>query len=431
MTEAIPVAAPDTVEYGINHNIFKWPDLELQVEVERITDEGKCELYFFHCNGEKQRTLLHMGSANLLSSTMHRDFAKALSTRMQPEPDWQTVLTTVARMTMVRLRTGAPANIINGPPETSKLHYLVHPLLEVGQPTTIYAPGASGKSYVADIIALLVQFGAPLKLNHFTWRASRGNVLYLDWEGTQKGHERRLWAIKKGLGLDDNDTDAILFYRECSLPLATDLPNVQKLVSDAGIVLTILDSQMAASGYGLDAAQVASHYYNAVKSLGTTTLTIDHVNRQDWKSDTASVGPFGSVVKYNRARSLFQMQKKQYPGEPHIDIAFQHKKHNEGLLLSPMGMRLSFETDPDDRDTLLAVRFESIDPEDVLKSADVESNVQPSTIKAQIEDALTCPMNVKTISGKINKPEATVRAVLHRHKDTFRRDGEMWSLECL
>ncbi len=328
-SDALPFGTPEA-EYGINHNLFSWPDLKLQVEADRITDDGKCELYFYHVNGDTDetgkpiRTLMYFGQANLLSSVMQREFIKNLSTRMNPSPDWQNILLAVARLTMLRLREGTPANVIAGQPLTSKLHYLVHPLLEVDQPTTIYAPGASGKSYVADLVTVMVQFGIPLRLKHFTWRASKGNVLYLDWEGSQAGHERRIWAIKKGLGLDDADTDSVLFYRECHLPLVSDLANIQKLVHEAGILLVIIDSQMAASGYGVDAAQLASHYYNGVKSLGTTTLTIDHVNKSDWKGEE-SVGPYGSVVKYKRARSVFQMEKKQYPGESYIDLAFQHK----------------------------------------------------------------------------------------------------------
>uniref|UniRef100_A0A6M3L034 Putative ATPase domain containing protein n=1 Tax=viral metagenome TaxID=1070528 RepID=A0A6M3L034_9ZZZZ len=415
----IPVGKPE-VTYGIYRNTFEWVDIDLSVVADRITEDGKAELYFYHNNGTGKR-LLHMGNANLLSSTMQREFTKALSTRGM-DVDWQTVLTYIARNTMERLRQGEPVNIIAGQPNQPSIIYTVKPILEMNLPTTIYGPGASAKSYLADLIAVMVQFGYSLDMNHFIWTSQQGNVLYLDWESNQRDHERRVWAIKQGLGLKDEDTECTLFYRRCTQPLVTDLPTIQQLVFDNDIVLIVVDSQMAASGYGLDHAQIASQFYNGLNSLKCTSLTIDHMSKEEWKGQGDSVAPYGSVVKYNRCRSLYEVQKRQYSGESYVDIAMVHRKHNEGMLRDSIGMRIFFYSDENNPDQLAKVEFEWTDPEDVIKRKDQEAGTRSPDIKELIEEYLEEQPEakaIKAIAEAIKHPEASIRTILNRYPQDF------------
>jgi hypothetical protein len=169
--------------------------------------------------------------------------------------------------------------------------------------------------------------------------------LYLDWESSALDNNRRVWAIKRGLGIDNDET---ILYRFCSQPLVNDIYAIKKTVVENNINIVIVDSQMAASGYGPDASQLSSQFYNALRSLRCTTLTIDHVSKEDWKGlNTNSVGPYGSVVKYNRSRSQFELTKTQTAGEHFIELALTHKKHNEGMLLKPLGIRINFNNDDD------------------------------------------------------------------------------------
>src|SRR5208283_3679689 len=121
-------------------------------------------------------------------------------------------------------------------------------------------------------IATLVQFNYPgIVSKECGFIPSAANVLYLDWEASFEDHQRRVWLIKKGLGISSEET---FLYRFCSAPLTNDINSVQRIVSENDIGLVIIDSQMAAAGYGPDAAQVSSQFYNAIRSLKCTTLTI-------------------------------------------------------------------------------------------------------------------------------------------------------------
>jgi len=337
-----------SVTEGIGFVNYAWPELGLRVVAERFTDDGYAELAFYSKN-ETGEALLHTTRVNLLATPTMNSLSKRLENNSADIP-WTDVLTYITGKTMEIARRGEPVVPVGKKPETMRVEYQLTPILEKNQPTTIYAPGGSAKSYFADYIAILVQ------QNHsgiYGWQPAAGNVLYLDWEASKEDHDRRVWAIKKGLGIDTEDT---FLYRFCSQPLVSDIHSIQSLVSENQIDLVIVDSQMAATGYGPDQAQVASQFYNALRSLKCTTLTLDHVSKEDWKSSD-SVGPYGSVVKYNRSRSQFEIKKSQDAGDNFIELSLIHRKHNEGRLLKPIGIRINFNENTERQ--LESVIFES------------------------------------------------------------------------
>ncbi len=312
-----------TVTPGVGLITFKWPDLGLRVIAERYTDDLHAELSFYL--GE---ALLHTANANLLATPTINSLIKRLEKNSVDIP-WTDVLTYITAKIKEVARRGEPPKYIGRKPETIKREYQVWPILEKNQPTTIYGPGGYAKSYLADYIACLVQFNVS---GIYGWMPMAGNVLYLDWEASPEDHERRVWAIKQGLGIDTEET---FVYRFCHQPLAADLYNIQRLVAENDINLLIVDSQIAAAGHGPDPSQVSSQYYNALRSLHCTTLTTDHVSKSEWgkMTDSDSLGPYGSVVKFNLSRSQFEIKKSQIPGEDYMELALVHRKHNEGRLL--------------------------------------------------------------------------------------------------
>jgi len=319
----------------------------------------------------------------------------------------------VSGKTMEILRRGEPVVAIGETKLSPSRDYQLYPILEKNQPTTIYGPGASAKSLIADFIAVLVQCNMA---GFEDWWPISGNVLYLDWEACAEDHARREAAIKKGLGIEMPDT---FNYRPCFQPLSADLPTLQDLVVRHNIVLTIIDSQMAATGYGLDAAQQASIYYNALRSLRCTTLTIDHVTKGEWRGDMESVGPYGSVVKYNRSRSQFEVKKLQYPGENVLRLDLIHRKHNEGRLLKTIGMKVTFENIGIGSD-------EKLDKIIFEKCETMESDKLRDRLLSALEEG---GRTVNSLALDLRTSESSVRATLNRYKEDFRKDGDLWALQ--
>ena len=336
------IGKPET-EFKIGQYNYHWAELGIRISVDRLDDDGPGEMAVYYDNGGPPK-LLHWGRTNLLSVQSCSQLAKRLKENV--ELDWQTVLTYVSTLTFQEHRRGEPVVPIGKRPASTRIAYQLYPLLEKGQATTIYAPGGCAKSYLADYFAILIQLGyTGLDSSRFGLIPEATNCLYLDWESNKEDHERRVWAIKQGLGIKTEDC---FFYRFCEQPLASDIHALQRLVTENDIGFVIIDSQMAASGYGPDPAQQASVFYNALRSLRCTSLTIDHVSKSDWANSSAeATGPYGSVVKYNRARSVFEIKKAQEPGNDFLELSLKHIKHNEGKLLKPTGIRIDFNQDRD------------------------------------------------------------------------------------
>ncbi len=407
---------------GIGFIHYSWPELGLRVLAERYTDDGNTELRFYKKDSADER-LLHTTRVNLMSTQTMNSLVKRLGENSDVK-EWTDILTYITGKTMEIIRRGEPEVRIGKKPETMKVEYQLAPILEKNQPTTIYSPGGYLKSYLAAYIACLVQFNvAGITDYNSCWMPTAGNVLYLDWESSETDHNRRVWAIKQGLGIDTEET---LLYRFCSQPLVSDIHNIQRLVADNDIQLVIIDSQMAAAGYGLDPAQVASQHFNAVRSLRCTSLTLDHSSKAEWSKSIDSdnsTGPYGSVVKFNRSRSQYEIKKSQTAGDNFVELAIVHRKHNEGKLLKPIGLRIDFNSDANG--DLEKVTF---------SSCDIANNPELSksrTTKDRITDILKKGgMTVKEIAEELDKPETTIRMELNRdaNKGIFVKRDNKWGL---
>lgn len=404
-----------SVTEGAGFINFSLPEFGLRVVAERFTTEGYAELSFYFVK-EGSESLLHMARVNLLASSTMNSLSKRLEQNSDLTP-WTDILTFITGKTMEIVRRGEPVVPVGKKPDTLKLEYQLEPILEKGQPTTIYGSGGSAKSYLADYIAVLVQFN----FAGMSWLPTAGNVLYLDWESSQEDHDRRVWAIKAGLGIDTEDT---FLYRQCSQPLVSDIVSLQQLTSINEIDLVIIDSQMAATGYGTDPAQTSSQYYNALRSLQCTTLTIDHVSKEDWKGVTSSVGPYGSVVKYNRSRSQFEIKKSQDAGDDFLELSLTHRKHNEGRLLKPVGLRINFnESTTGD---LESVTFNSCN---VFDNPEL-SGTLPLTFL--IKDLLRYgALTNKEIAEELGANEGSVKTTCNRlcQKGSLVKLGDSWGLK--
>lgn len=400
---------------------YQWPNLKIAAMVDRIVTDGKQslsgEVTIWH-KSPGTPELLEQTRLNLSSNQARNQLAKALAERVE-DVDWVNIVKYICVLTINHYRKGEPVVEIGGKPATMERAYQLHPILEKGEPTTIYGPGGTGKSYLADYVAVLVQLNQP---GVYGWLPECSNVLFLDWEASQSIHERRIWAIKQGLGIKGEDK---IFYRFCSQPLADDIAEIQHNVLECNASLVIIDSQVAACGDDPDRAEAASRYYNALRSLKCTTLTIDHVPKN---TEGNKVMPFGSVFKWNRARSLFEVRQCQEPGEDILELGLYHRKCNEGKLLKPIGLRLEFHCGANE--TVEKVTFNEMDIRDVPELT------KGLTLKGQIANAIR-----NSIDGKLKVPEikeevpadtseSSIRGTLNRYrnKEFVKLDNNCWGL---
>ena len=240
---------------------------------------------------------------------------------------------------------------INVDPDEEKLEYLLFPLLPKGQPTTIFSQGGVGKSLFCDYLAVLLTYGIASPIG-FLPSMGLVNILYIDWEADAQTHKRYIKAIKKGLideGIVVPTEHKQIHYLHCEKPLGAYVEYIKYLVKKYQIELIIIDSQMAATSetpHGMTEAQVAGEYYNNIRSFNLTTLTIDHVTKQYMNGDNGTIAPYGSVVKYNRSRSQYELKMDEtFDDNEHKEYVLVHKKHNLTRKQAPVGIAVDFHNE--------------------------------------------------------------------------------------
>lgn len=421
MTMAVPKPEMD-VNAGIYR--FMWNgEMNVTATLERLIPEGKdlwAELKLNHKSLEGNK-LIEQTRINLLSDMKRNQLAKSLSER-NSEIDWLNVLKYICVLTIEHYRQGEPIQYLGNQPEDMAQEYQLEPILEKGEPTTIFADGGTGKSYLADYIAVLIHYGqGGFDINGKSINPYATNVLYLDWEATFKDHQRRVWAIKQGLGMEKSND--LFFYRRCSQPLADDIPEIQRIIGQNKIGFIIIDSQVAASDGEQDKSDGARRYYNALRSLNVTSLTLDHVTKGNGLTDSHK--PYGSTFKWNLSRSQFELKKSQTPGTNKIQLALYHRKHNEGLLLNPIGYEVEF------------INNGSVLEKVIFRSADVPlelSTGESKGLTGRIEEfLLNLPAHQATatqISQILKVKPDQIRARLNEHKDDrfVKLANDLWAV---
>lgn len=422
MTAAIP--KPEwKVQAGIYS--FSWNgEIQVRAVLDRIKSDnddihGELRLYHKTIQGE---SILEQTKLNLLSDVGRNKLAKSLSERNN-EIDWLSILKYITLLTVEHYRMGEPIQFLGGVPQKLTSEYTLYPILEDKEPTTIYADGGTGKSYVADYIAVLVHYNINgFKINkdeHLV--AQHSPVLYLDWESTQQDHERRVWAIKQGLNCKFDEKD-YFFYRRCTQSLADDIQEIQRIVVDKNIGFVIVDSQVAASDGDQDKADGARRYYNALRSLNITSLTLDHVTKGNGMGMNDPKKPYGSAFKWNLSRSQFELKKFQEPGEQSIQLGLFHRKHNEGMLLKPFGFKIDFIRDGSKLSKVL------------FTSCEVPANTvigETGSLVNRIVELLTDvgQLPAMEISKRLKEDYNTVKARLNEKKELFKNYGkEGWGV---
>lgn len=216
-----------------------------------------------------------------------------------------------------------------------------------GYPTVLYGDGGQGKSYLAQVLATCVALGRP-----FLGLPVRGtNVLYLDWELDQEEMTRRGYRIARGMSLEQPPKN--LWYLKVEQPFAVLLEHIKTFVRAQGVGFVVVDSLGAACGDDPELARFVIPLFGKLRSLGVTVLIVDHQSKLQHGQSYDLKTPFGSIYKYNLARSVFQLQRVgSKPGQ--LYVTFRQTKCNFGPLSDPIAISLSFEE--------RAVRVIRVDP---------------------------------------------------------------------
>lgn len=277
---------------------------------------------------------LRQSQINLLSDITKKHLAEELQKRH--EAPWGDIIEQACVMVLTAFRQGEPVEELDNGAEPPPLRWLLEPFLLERQPTLIFADGGTGKSFLAQLLALCLltdwednPLGAipPKDVPH---------VLYLDWE-TDRDTTLRRWAM---LGRGCNRPRATLDYRRCLAPLSDEVEIIQRLIVDRGIGLVVVDSLAGAAGGDLNENATARLFYQALRPLPVTPLLIAHTSKDPLARKKT---PFGSTFFWNMARLVFELRHVQEAGADQVELGLFARKGNDVRRLLPVGYRLIFD----------------------------------------------------------------------------------------
>jgi hypothetical protein len=390
-----------------------WPDLHIHARVDRIRESHDHDVKGEVCLTSSRPTSsghLRQGRILLTSPASRKTMAKALEER-DSEVDWDQVMEQLCVAVLSHYRSGSSEVQLGGDIDVeAHARWLVEPIVQLNNPSLLYGPGSTGKSWFAQFLAVLADHGTSAGGLH----VEPATVLYLDWETDQAEIGSRITMIRRGLGLEGQSH---IWYKAMNQGLSSDLETIRTIVVDRTITFIVLDSLGSACMGEPESAEVVLRMFSALRSLGISSLCVDHTNKEGYL--------FGSVYKFNSSRQIFEIKKHQEPDENKLVFGLFHKKANNSKLVRDMGYELSFADGKviferrDVRDTVL---------EEHMRIADRIESLLRRGPRAALDLAETLEKSESHIRKELS--EGTRRGKFVRLEDgTHRYANRIWESE--
>jgi len=375
-----------------------WPDLNLVMRLDRLREKSDVVSAEITIKSSLpgMPSHIHQARLNLVSTTARKQLATFLIARCGEPPPWGELLEQTCVMVLQRHREGEPPIRLGDLPRRESLGYRAKPLLVENQANMMYGAGQTGKSMLACYLAVLVE--SPL--NHNDIEVEPGKVLYVDYETDETEVGERISSLQAGVQIE---TPTDILYRYGKMPLADDIEQIQRIVLENDLNLVIVDSLGMAAGGDQDKSTDIIRYFQALRTLKCTTLTIDHLNKEGKL--------YGNVYKFNEARNIFEIKGVTDAGEGRLDIGVYHRKMNNGRLLNPLGFSIDF-----------GEGVFTVSKTDIRTIPELEAAMP---LAGRLRSTLAHgAMTVKDLSKEFSIPgrpvtEATIRNTLNRYKGIF------------
>ena len=301
---------------------FTWNSSEkVQIKATRLhfsSDGGLKGFLQVSTSAEGYNPHIYLGQFNFTAPRSRKDLAKQLET-IYPI-DWEQVLEQLVVYTYERVQRGEPVeDIIIDEATVEPPKYLVDPLIVENYPNVFFGDPGSFKSTMS--ICMMACIALPWVDNPLRLRTpdKPKRILFLDWETDRATVEWQIACFQRGM-----DTGVIpIKYRRCSIPLHTDIEQIQNTIVEHGIEFVVIDSLGLACGGELNEAGTAINFFTALRQLKVTSLILAHTSK-DKQSINKSI--YGSVYFEAQSRNIWHLTKMQEPGEDELDLILRNTK---------------------------------------------------------------------------------------------------------
>jgi len=320
---------------------FEWEKELINIDITRLKQHSDGRLIgelAISTSAPGYEPHLHQASFNFTASSTRDKLAKQMQ-NVFPECEWYIILEQLCVYTLRKFRAGTPAKTIWTSSEIKPPSYLINPFLINNYPTIIFGDPSSGKSTLAQLFVTMLSL--PWEDNPFgiNLAPEANECIIFDYETDEDTIAWQIGCIQRGMGLPEFP----FHYRRCFMPLAEDIEESIKSIEESNAKVVIIDSLGPACGGELNEAKPALAYFNALRKLNRTSLTLAH-NSKNTIGQGRSV--YGTIFFQALARSVWEIKKVQEAGENSIDIGLFHRKPPPfSKIHNPMGFNFEFDGD--------------------------------------------------------------------------------------
>jgi len=274
--------------------------------------------------------------------------------RVSERGDWRQRLTQATVLVLEAYRAGVPIVALGAMEKPAPIAEVLPGVVFESLPTLVYGAGGIGKSQMALAWASALHTGTQVG----GLQATQGNVLFLDWETSDRMTWHRNHGLLKASGVEpgswpdpdhpESGRTGMVFYRFMSGPVWDSVEFLKSEVARLGIKTVVIDSAGPACGGEPENAAPTLKFFDALRDMSdpkdpVQTIILAHVTHEARKGGRSS--PFGSVFWINLPRNVFELAVSAGQQQNHSDYALHHRKSNTGSLRPPLGFRLTWSED--------------------------------------------------------------------------------------
>lgn len=272
---------------------------------------------------------------NVLSGSSCESYARQLTASFGKEVKWPLILSEAGAKFKEAYRESASDDIVDASeifPE--KPTFLLSPFIEENAANLLFAKGGIGKTYLTLRLAMSLASGTDFL---GSMPAKKVKTLFVDYENSRGTFKHRILTLGPYCeGFDEEAEKMLLYKNSMGLPLYEMKDALRRYVVENNVGMLIVDSAAPACGGPPEDAAVATRYFNALRHIGVTSLTIGHEAKADNGDWT-----FGSVFFTNLARNIWNMKSESEEGDTVKHLGLTHKKFNNGPLSRPVALKMA------------------------------------------------------------------------------------------
>lgn len=293
------------------------------------------------------------------------------------------------------------------PPDTvPPVVYALQPYIKRGGGTIMHGLPASGKTWLALLMAVSVDAGLSR-----LWRTQQARAFVINLERSAETAARRLWCVNAALGLPTNRPLLMLNRRGRSMDDVWDAAYATVQRERVGVVF--LDS-ISRGGYGpLTKDETANAAVDGMSALSDTWCAIGHSP----KSDPTTM--YGNTMFAAGADIMLLVRAARRANE--LGVVLEMYEAKDVPWVPRQVFRLTF-------DEVLGLR--AISRSTIEEWPELARGGAEGTVHERIASALQAhAMTVEELAEEAGASPATVRKELHRHDGFVKLPDGRWGLK--